>query len=315
MNNVKFSLADALGLAIAFVFGFVCFLSFNFSSLGDIHKSIGYAIALGLIIWILSYLLKRLKAASGSFRTAKIFEIIVLLLFLIVAFFSIKPFSHFFTVTSHKSEIISKTNENIDQLEKMFPAYEAYARERIDMYKRHLNTAINGKAANHSQYLGMGFNPDSGEEDKAQQKRFVEILESDLLPSAYTATKESAINWLAETRIKVDSWNPRNLISIVNNINTLSEQGDAWKIQLQGYSNTNREGEESAAFNYSTSFNEVTSYFQKQESPSVLAIILAIIAYLGMLFSWLITPKHSRNNIPVRELLFRNSRTKDEGEL
>ncbi|MBK6571874.1 MAG: hypothetical protein IPG21_05305 [Saprospiraceae bacterium] len=119
MNQSKFSWADVLSISSALLFGFVCFLGLNFLNIGT-EKVWGMDRTTGCIIIALvcasslfftAYGARLLKRTNGNFKISFVLEIILLLLFVLLAlFFTTKssPFTHYFTVSAQKSEINSK---------------------------------------------------------------------------------------------------------------------------------------------------------------------------------------------------------------
>ena len=111
--NLKLPLGFALAIIAAIVFGYFCFLGFNFSSGGDTGESIVKAIIWTLFLLALAVGLWRLKVVNGNFKTYFILEIIVLLLFIICAIFAYPKFATSFGVSSQKKEIQKELQENL----------------------------------------------------------------------------------------------------------------------------------------------------------------------------------------------------------
>src|SRR5690554_4864168 len=123
MKQNDFSLALILLLIAMVGFGFACFLSFNFLTLGNTSESIITASIFALTIGLLAWAAYMFKKAYRNFKVNSILEVVSLLLFAVAAFFAIKPFSHVFTVIDQKSEIESQMVFNISNAERMFEAY------------------------------------------------------------------------------------------------------------------------------------------------------------------------------------------------
>ncbi len=114
MSQSKFSLADLLTILGALIFGFICFLSVNFLTLGDTTLSIIWAVIISLILGGLAFGVKLVKRTSRNFKTYIIWEWLLIFLFLVVAFFAnISVFSHYFVVTAQKEAIQKKVVSNI----------------------------------------------------------------------------------------------------------------------------------------------------------------------------------------------------------
>ena len=156
MNQSKFSLADVLSVSSALLFGFVCFLGLNFLNI-DTEKVWGMDRTTGCIIIALAcasslfftaYGARLLKRTNGNFKTSFVLEVILLILFVLLAFFfttKSSPFTHYFTVSAQKSEINNKLQKSIEQAENMFSEYETYANTRINLYKSKLISVVVAK--------------------------------------------------------------------------------------------------------------------------------------------------------------------------
>ncbi|MGI6409859.1 MAG: hypothetical protein ACOX0V_01285 [Bacteroidales bacterium] len=157
MSQSKFSLADLLTVLGTLGFGFFCFLSVNFLTLGDTTLSIIWAVLISFILGGLAFGVKLVKRTSRNFKTFIIWEWVLIFLFVVVAFFAIFPFSHYFVVTAQKENIQNKVVSNITQAEGLFIAYESYADNRLNIYKSRLNSIVAAKRVNPEEYKNFGF--------------------------------------------------------------------------------------------------------------------------------------------------------------
>ena len=89
MNRSKFSLADLLTLMGAVTFGFLLFLSYYFSTLGDLKQSILMASIFAIPLGILAYVMKLKKGVSRNFKSNIIVEGILVVFFTVLAVGSI----------------------------------------------------------------------------------------------------------------------------------------------------------------------------------------------------------------------------------
>lgn len=290
MSPSKFSLADLLTVLAALGFGFFCFLSFNFLSLGETVPSIVWAVVLALLLGGLALGAKLLKRTSRNFKTRIIWEWILLLLFVIMAFVSIFPFSHFFAVSEQKADIQQKVTANITQAEGLFADYENYANNRLDIYKSRLNSVVAAKSVNPGEYREYGFVDGTADSKQVENKLFT--LEAKLFPSNYQEMKSVDSSWLADSKVTIAKWKP---ISIVNVINKVETNLTAWKDELKQFSSSFKaEGEVAEDFDYSLTFNDITDKFITLGSPTMFSIVIAIGLYLLMLLSYFITKRHTR---------------------
>ena len=307
MNQSKFSLADVLTVLAAIVFGFVSFLGANFLNInndkvwGMSHTTgcVAMATLITVLLFVTAYGAKVLKRTSQNFKTCFVCEMILLLLFVLFAiFFASKtsPFPHYFTVTEQKSDINSKLQISITQAENMFTAYENYADIRENLYKNKLKSVVAAKNINPSEYTEYGFENNSVS-DASQIDAKMFSVHADLFPTNYSDTisnngiKEVATSWLQDAKNTTSSWKPIGVVSVVNNIEKNSNE---WLTTLISLSQVREQGEQATDFGYPLSFDDVKTHFTKLRTPSVLAIGLAILAYVLMLLSWFVTKRSTR---------------------
>ncbi len=198
MNQIKFSLADVLSISSALLFGFVCFLGLNFLNIGT-EKVWGMDRTTGCIIIALmcasslfftSYGAKVFKRTHSNFKTCFVLEVILLILFILLAlFFTTKssPFTHYFTVTAQKAEINSKLQNGINQAENMFSIYETYANKRINLFESDLNSVVNAKEIRPKEYEDYGFKKNDVA-DTAQIATKIYSVRTDLIGKHYSDT-------------------------------------------------------------------------------------------------------------------------------
>ena len=296
MNQSKFSLADIITLLTASAFGFVCFLSSNFFSLGNTLQSI----ILGLVITILlggtAIGAKLFKRTSRNFKTCFIWEMILIVLFTgLMIFFTYSTFSHYFVVSEQREEIQKKLTASIKQANNMFEAYELYAENRENLYRSKLQSVIASKGIN-QEYTGFGF-INSSVPDNKQVANKMFTLHTDLFPSNYSDSignngiKELAKSWLIDAKNKIDSWKSISIITVVTEVDQNSTD---WLNTLVEISKVREKGEVIDDFGYALSSNTVKKYFTSFGNPTPFSIMLAVGAYILMLFSWFITKRDSR---------------------
>lgn len=307
MTRSKFSLADLLTVLGAAGFGFICFLSLNFLSLGETKTSIIGAVILAFLLGGLALGAKLLKKTGRNFKTCFIWEWILMLMFAIVALIAIKPFSHYFTVLEHKSEIQNKVTSNVEQASRIFAEYEKYANTRETLYKGRLNSVVAAKKVNPSEYSRFGFIYGTPDNTQVENKMFT--LHAQLFPTNYEGAdgiKQVATNWLANAKNTLESkWAfTFGLVEVVNNVHT---NITAWKEKLTHFSTFRPQGdvETTLDFDYPLTFSNVTDDITELGKPTTLAIVSAISFYLLMMLSYFITDRHSRR--PPFKVIFGTS--------
>lgn len=300
MNRFKFSLADVLTVLIALLFGYVCFLSTYFFTLGKTRQSIILSVIIFVLLCGTALGAKVLKRTGGNFKTRFISEMTLLILFTGFTFyFSYSPFSHYFVVSAQKEEIQRKLNASITQAENMFTEYEHYTGKREGLYKDKLNSVVAAKDINQSEYDSYGFvnNNVSNEKQIANKIRTLHI---DLFPSNYysdsisVGIKDGATTWLADAKDKIAGWKPLGVVIVVNEVEQHSTE---WYNTLTGLSKVREKGEQADDFADHLSFDDVKKHFITLGRTTSLSIGLAVAAYLLMLLSYLITKRSTKTNI------------------
>ncbi len=308
MKQSKFSLADVLTVLTALAFGFICFLGKNFSTLGNISESIIWAAIITVSLAGTAFIAKLLKRTNYNFKTNFILEIVVLLLFTgLTVFFAYSTFPHYFNVSAKKTEIQKKLQTSITQAENMFGEYEGYANTREITYKGKLQGIVAAKSIRDKDYSDYGFvNGSAPDNIQIDNKMFT--IHTLLFPPNYSDSiskkgiKEVAIAWLKNAKKITSNWKPIGIVSVVNNVEKNSED---WRNQLINLSKERGDGEEYFDFDYKLSFNDVKTNFTTTGKPTSLSIGLAVVAYLLMLFSYLISKRSTKSTVGT---------TKEKGE-
>ncbi|MDR0724915.1 MAG: hypothetical protein LBF59_02765 [Prevotellaceae bacterium] len=306
MNQSKFSLADVLTVLAALAFGFVCFLSANFFTLGNTQQSIIMSIIIAVLLGGLALVAKLLKRTSRSFKTCFICEMIMLVLFAgFAVVFAIAPFSHYFAISDRKTEIQSKLTASITQAENMFTEYEKYAGTREGLYKKRLQSVVAAKQVNPSEYAAYGFES-NGVSDEKQIENKMFTVHADLFPSNFTAMKRVDSIWLVKSRNIVKNWKPIGIVGVVNDV---EQNTNEWLEQLIKLSSVRETEEQSEDFSYALSFDDLKEDFETLGDPTPLSLGLAVSAYAIMLLSYFVTKRHSK--FPGIRILFSAGMTVD----
>jgi hypothetical protein len=298
MNQSKFSLADVLTLLAALGYGFVCFLSANFYTLGDTFNSIVLALIIAILLFGTAFGAKLLKRTSRNFKTSLIFEIACLVLFTgLIVFFSYSTFPHYFSVSQQKEVVQRKLTESITEAEKMFSEYERYALNRETRFRNTLKSVVTSKSTSPSRYRKYGFESNGVSDDKQIQKKMFTI-HADLFPSNYKEMKKVNSAWLADSRKTVESWKS---ISIVEVVNDLEQNSDKWlKEMIELSSKASQKGEHAENFKYDLTFDNVKPYFTALGKPSLISVGLAVLVYVLMLFSWIISRRNTKTIVGAK---------------
>ena len=292
MNQSKFSLADVIMLLVAIAFGFVCFLSTFFFTLGDTTQSLILAAIIAVLLFGTAFGAKLLKRTSRHFKKCFVLEVILLILLTgLMAFFAYSPFSHYFVVSDQKMEIQNKLTTSITQAENMFAEYENYAKNREALYKSKLQSAVHGKNINPSQYKELGFESNSiADAKQIENKMFT--MHANLFPTNYSDMSNGFSDWLTGSKNMTNNWRPISIVTVANNV---EKNSNDWLNTLIELSKVRQKGEnETKDFAFNLSFNDIKKHFTTLGSPTLLSIGLAIVAYFLMLLSYWRTKRHTR---------------------
>jgi hypothetical protein len=290
MSQSKFSLADLLTVLGTLGFGFFSFLGVNFLSLGNTSLSIIWAVIISLILGGLAFGVKLVKRTNRNFKTFIVLEWVLFFLFVVVGFYALFPFSHYFVVTSQNEHIQNKVVSNITQAEGLFLAYERYADERLNIYIKRLNSIVAAKEVNPEEYINFGFV--EGIDDNTQVENKLFSLKAQLYPSNYSAMKQIDSVWLADAKDQVTSWSPTGIVKIVN---ILEIELSSWNEQLKSFSSFRAKGETATDFEFPLSFDDVSGIFSNNSKPTLLSFSIGIGLFLLLFLSYLITRRHSKN--------------------
>ena len=297
MKVARFSLADLITLLATLVFGFICFLGLNFLTEGQIAISVVVSVLIAIVLGGLAWFVKSRKKVTRNFKTHRFLEYGGMVLFTaLLALASYTVFPHYFTVASRKQEIKDNLLSSINGAKRMFASYETYAENRDSLYAAELNSVVNDKRTRPSDYADYGFGAE-GVSDQVQIENKLFTLHADLFPTNYSdtasrkGTKDVAIKWLTEQESVVSQWKPIGIPIVSNEI---AEKAEGWLSELIKYSKVREKGEVSQDFAYELSFSDVSPLLTETESPSSIAIIIAVVLWALMLFSWLITKRDSK---------------------
>jgi energy-coupling factor transporter transmembrane protein EcfT len=304
MNQKKISPDLFTALATA-GFGFFCFLSINFFSLGKIAPSIIWATVIAVCLGGLAFGAKLLKKTTRNFKTCMIWELALLFLFAVAAVFALIPFSRYFLVSEKKAEIQQKVSDCISRSEGMFNAYQTYAENRISIYEQALTIAIskghNGRYIYPKKYEQFQFQ--AGGNDSQQLSDKIKDLRNGLFeyPFSFQAEKDKGVAWLSEAKETMESWSPISVVYVVSSVrNNLAQ----WHGNLNEMSKFRPKGKDGQVIENAGNFDEVfpytlcaddmEKYFTGEYTrglSNTTAVCCAVGLYALMLLSYFITKR------------------------
>ena len=259
--------------------------------------SILVSVGIMLILGGLAFMAKWQKTARKDFKAHIILEFSAIVVFTILFFgVSYYIFPHYFTVSSKKKDIKKTLNSSIEVAAKMFDQYESYVRNRESLYEANLKSVVAAKKTSPADYVAYGFV--SGIiSDNAQIDNKLFSLHADLFPTNYSDSiyrngiKDVATTWLKRQKNVVSQWKPIGIPIIVND---LSEKATSWRNKLRDFSKVREKGENAQDFSYTLSFGDVTPLLTDMERPKPLLVLLSVILWVVMMFSWFITRRDTR---------------------
>jgi hypothetical protein len=314
MRQTKITLANVLLIVATAGFGFATFLSMNFLTLGNIKESLMVAGITTFVIGGLAFAAQMFKRAHRNFKTSIVFEILSLILFVSVAALTIQTFSHVFKVLERKQTIESNVTTSIVQAKEMFAKYEADALTRESTYKNTLQAVVANKVEYPTEYGDYDFGGSLPDSDQIDFKTFT--LHNKLFPPDYendTITGELGVNGAAEQWLSDANSIVKNdfgfMFGIVNILNEVPVKTEAWKTYLIVSSQFRADGETAADFDYTLSFETIKNQLTEKESPTILSIVVACLAYFLMLLPYFLAERSSR--YPGFKLIFGGSDDRD----
>ncbi len=288
MNKSKFSLADVLSVLSAISYGFICFLSLDFLSVGEVEKSILVAVVITLILGGFALGAALFKRTARNFKIHIICEWIFLCLFVVMAVCTLMwPFSHFFAVTAQKEDIQQTLKSNVSQAEKLYEAYEKYSKNRLNIYENRLNSVVAGKKNAPAEYEKYGFENGVGDDKQLKHKMFE--LKNQLFPSNYEDVKNANLDWIKKSESIIDGWKP---IGLVNVARDLENNLKSWQNDLVQASQGRMDGEEAEDFKCSISFDDATNMMIKSTKPTLGSVLCGIGLCFLMIVSYLVSKRH-----------------------
>jgi len=298
LNSGEITALVLCTFTISGVYGFICFLSFNFVTIGDWDASILFAAIIGLLFSIPVFIATLLKKTRRPSKIRIILEWLFLLVFVIVALLALGPFSHYFVVFEKRADIQKSLLENVTQAESMFVDYESYSNNRLDNYKALLNSVVHAKLVNPSKYNSFGFVSDIRDEVQIDSKFFA--LRAQVYPSNYSEMKQVDSTYLANAKTKLTVWSPTG---IVEGMTKVPMEIDSWYSKLKGFSTFRGNGEIADDFEYTLSFADVSEQLSVLSRPTIFSILIALLSYSVILLPYFAISRDTK--YPGLKVLFR----------
>jgi hypothetical protein len=308
--NTRFTLSAVLTLLGGVGLTFFSFLGNMYLTQGNYLKSALYPAILTLLLVVIAFAAANFKKARFNFRKNAIKEILFLIIYFIVAFFSLVSFTHYFNIQDKKQEIGTKIKSDIDQVRNMFVEYEDRVNKRVQDFDGFLETLIAGKNTNRTEYLKYFVQP--GPDDQTQKNNKLVMFKDDLRPDKYDTIKAIALEWLQNSEQIVMDVKPFGLMEVISDFETNANE---WYSQIQTYDqtvNTFPDEQITVNFEYQLSFASVTDELTKVEKPNVLALLFFFLAHLLILLVYIMAIRDGKSDGFIKSLLSKDNNSRGD---
>jgi hypothetical protein len=294
MSKARISLAGVLAFLAALGYGFIAFLGQNYLKLGDTQTALINAVLMMLSLYVLALLVRFAKKAHNNFNTMIMLERLLLVVYILLSIYLIKPFSHFFHVYAQKSSIQNAVLADIQSASGMYQDYEQKANSRMVMYEVKLKSIVSAKQSgfNPPEYKTCSFTAGNENEIINTLKN---ILRRKLFPSNYKQIKIVDSTYLISSKIDVEKWKP---IAVVDVVNYLEKNISSRTEQLKGYMSFKAICEDSASitpYNPQFSFTNVQAKFKQPGQPGAISAVVALILSVLILLDYWVAKRDFRN--------------------
>ncbi len=286
MKQSNFTLGFIITLLSSLSFGFICFLGSIFLSLGNFIQSliVGTAVSASLCITALGA--ARLKRTKKNFKSSRVWEILLLILFTgLTTVFTWFIFPHYFVVNEQSVVIQKKLNASLTESKNMFSAYENYANSRQRDYKTVLQSVVLSYPGLGSEdYLSYRFDID-GPSNVMQIQSKIRMMNLELFPSSYKKLKEDDLKWIEEYQQIVKNWEKKPL-GIIDVIKNIEKKANSSRKKLVAISGSRAKNESTTDFYVSPISKDVKKYFTTKRAPTLFSLFLSVFLSSMMLLSW-----------------------------
>ncbi|MDB2495360.1 hypothetical protein N9X07_04160 [Flavobacteriaceae bacterium] len=287
MKQSNFTLGFIITLLSSLSFGFICFLGSTFLSLGNLSQSIIVGTSVSALLCVTALGAARLKRTKKNFKSRRVWEIILLILFTgLTIVFTWFIFPHYFVVNDQSEVIQNKLNESLRESKNLFSEYENYANSRQNDYKTVLESVVlrHQIGTESEDYIEYGFDLDGPSKDMQIQSKMT-MMNLELFPSSYRKLKKDDLKWIEEYQIIVKNWEKKPL-GIINVIKNIDKKTNTSRSQLVTISKSRSRNESTTDFYVSSEPKDVKKYFTTKGAPTLFSLFLSVFLYFMMLLSW-----------------------------
>ena len=310
-EKLKFSFGHIIAFVVLIFWGYVTFVGVTYYTGGNYMFGGIIAAIISVLLLLLLFRLQLLKSVNQQFEKYIKHERAALVVFTLVCCIAFVPYSHFWTVESHRDDIKNSFEQSLQVSRKLFSEYDAYSAERIAFVESKtdsldLHSDDNVFIRHHAMLRG---------------------LRLQLLPEKYINLERKSLEWVEQSEKTISIWN----VFLMGNIDVISNSMQTWHSVMSGLSEYVTDEEK----NYTGSvqpfdclkivdestamLNTVTPMYMTAEFPKPMAWITGFIAIFLLYLPWIIqrrSPKSLVTLCGIRNIKSKDSRKQvlDEGK-
>lgn len=294
-QKLKFSWGHIIAFLALIFISYVTFMGITYYCDGNFLLAGIGVILVDLILALFFIIPQQLKGTEMKFGKKVVFERLFIFLTPIIFVVAMMPYAHFWTVFDNRVEVEQTFRESIGSTKKMFSAYEEYAKARIDNYTKKLSTAT----VQVKKRKAIAVNPMS----KTNPTRFAnstEALALQLNSSNFTSLRDAAEKWIDQTR-GVTIWN----VFLIGNIDKIEAAMKSWNKSLTEMSAHKMQNEDEEVLSFTSNdpsvvtaldnFKSIHSIYTTMGYPTPLAIGIAILLYLMLIFPYVLQRRNTKS--------------------
>lgn len=285
MEKTKFNFAFVFSIVALLGFAYFAFMGLVYWKNGDLVMP-AILTAAGIVL-VLVCLFVMCKGKSSRWTIGKIGEVLFGIIILGTLLAAALPFTNFFKVVEQQDKIKTEIKAMFSSAESLDSAYNAYCTDRLEAYERTLKVACKGKTVRPKDYLTLVANA-GGNDDEQKVDNLVKSLKRQLTPESMDSVHQKRAEWLESTG-DMSVWN----LKFPNNVNVIANQVKDYSENYAKLSQKIRKGEHAEPFSYpafSSNLQQLQSnYTTLHFPPTVLSLVVALIAFLIILLPYFIT--------------------------
>lgn len=301
-EKLKFAYGYVLAVISLIIITYITFVGMLYLTGGRMLPTLLITITLILLLTASCIGLQRLKATDHRFSRHIIWERILLPAMIVLCLVAMIPFSHFFTIHKHESEITCEFTAMLDESKKMLDEYSDYAKNRVRKYNISLKSALNKN--NKKAIIGNNSFYDKVPNDILRDN-LINIMEMQLCVSE-DSLRQGASAWLDDARKGITVWN----VFLLGNVNKIREAIDLWHNQMEESSSRLFPGEV-AKKNQNVAYasahiqqihqhlDNIDKICTKPSFPSPLALLTGCICMALLFLPYYLQQRHTRSRVSL----------------